>query len=131
MEEALHPTQGLLPDGRLDTQPSTQLPVMAFGSLASRCSGDSRDADGVGAVGDVREDTVLRATVCWIGLCGRATCFGASTMTSGSVVVAPPEGVAVCDIAVPLRPHSSSGIDKTAIARLATKSDENFIVHVL
>jgi hypothetical protein len=128
MEEALHPTQGLLPDGRLDTQPSTQLPVMAFGSLASRCSGDSRDADGVGAVGDVREDTVLRATVCWIGLCGLATCFGASTMTSGSVVVAPPESVAVCDIAVPL---SSSGIDKAAAVGLATKSDENFIVHVL
>jgi hypothetical protein len=34
-----------------------------------------------------------------------------STTTLGSEVVAPPEGVAVCDIAVPLGPHSSSAID--------------------
>jgi hypothetical protein len=40
-------------------------------------------------------------------------------------VAAPPEGVAVCDIAVPLRPHRSSAIDKMARAKLATKSDEN------
>jgi hypothetical protein len=66
---------------------------------------------------DVRRDTVLRAT----GFCGLAACFGASTKTLGSEVVAPPEGVAVCAIAVPLRPHSG------ATARLATKkSDESF-----
>jgi hypothetical protein len=67
--------------------------------------------------GDVRADTVLRAT---------ARCFGASTTTLGSEVVAP-EGIAVCDIAVPLRPHSSSAIDKIATARPATKRNEAFI----
>ena len=80
-----------------------------------------------GVVGDVREDTVLRATARCFGLCGLATCFGASTTTLGSEVVAPPEGVAVCDIAVPLRPHRSSALDKIATAKLATKSDENLI----
>jgi hypothetical protein len=38
-----------------------------------------------------------------------------------------PEGVAVCDIAVPLRPHRSSAIDKIATARLVTKRNENLI----
>ena len=70
---------------------------------------------------DVRRDSVLRATARGPGFCGLATCFGASTTTLGSEVVAPPEGVAVCAIAVPLRPHSG------ATARLATKKgDENF-----
>jgi hypothetical protein len=45
----------------------------------------------------------------------------------GREVVASPEGVAVCDIAVPLRPHSSSVIDKIATARLEMKRDENLI----
>jgi hypothetical protein len=44
-------------------------------------------------------------------------------MTPGSEVAEP---VAVCDIAVPLRPHSSS-IDKIATAGLATKDDENLM----
>jgi hypothetical protein len=43
----------------------------------------------------------------------------------GSELVATPEGVAVCDIALPLRPHSGS------IARPAAKSDEDFISYVL
>jgi hypothetical protein len=42
-------------------------------------------------------------------------------------VVAPPEGVAVFAIAVPLTPHSSGAIDKIATVRLATKTDENLI----
>ena len=71
---------------------------------------------------DVRRDSVLRATARGSGFCGLATCFGASTTTLGSEVVAPPEGVAVCAIAVPLRPHSG------ATAKLATKkSEENFM----
>jgi hypothetical protein len=69
---------------------------------------------------DVRGGTVLPATARCFGFCGVATCFGAPTTTLGSEVV-PPEGVAVCDIAVPLRPH----------IRLATKSDENLIAIVL
>jgi hypothetical protein len=117
----------LLPDGRLDTQPSTQLPVMAFGSFSSCAVGDIGEADGAAVVDDVRRDTVLRVTTRCFGFCGRATCLGASTRTLGSEVVAPPEGVAVCAIAVPLRPHSSSAIDKIATASLATKGDENLI----
>ena len=108
-----HPCQGALPDLKLVTQPPTQLPV-AFASFASCAAGDIGDADGVGVVGDVRADTVLRATTRCFGFCGRATCFGASTRMLGSEVVAPPEGVAVCDIAVPIGPHSISAIDKTA-----------------
>ena len=64
---------------------------------------------------------MLRAAVrCF---CGLATCFGASTTTLGSEVV----GVAVREIAVPLRPHRSSAIDKMETARLATKSEESLI----
>jgi hypothetical protein len=119
-----HPTQGALPDLKLVWQPPTQLPV-AFASLVS--SGNIGDADGVGVLGDVVGDMVLRATARCFGFCGVATCFGASTTTLGSEVVAPPEGVAVCDSAVSLRPHNSSAIDKTPAARPATKSDETFI----
>jgi hypothetical protein len=89
---------------------------MAFGSFASCSVGDIGEADGAGVVDDVRGDAVLRATTRCFGFCGRATCFGASTRMLGSEVVAPPEGVAVCAIAVPLRPHSSSAIDKIATA---------------
>ena len=108
-----HPCQGASPDLKLVWQPSTQLPVV-FASFASRAATDIGDADGVGVLGDVRGDTVLRAT---------ARCFGASTRMLGSEGVAP-EGLAVCDIAVPLRPHRSSAIDKTATATPATKSNE-------
>ena len=123
--ETEHPCQGTSPDLKLVTQPPTQLPV-AFASCAA---GDIGDADGVGVVGDVRGDTVLRATARCFGFCGMATCFGASITTLGSEFVAPPEGVAVCDIAVPLRPHRSSAIDKIATARLATKSDEGLMYY--
>ena len=109
-----HPCQGASPDLKLVWQPSTQLPVV-FASFASCAATDIGDVDGVGVLGDVRGDTVLRAT---------ARCLGASTTMFGSEVVAP-EGIAVCDIAVSLRPHSSSAIDKIATAELATKSDEN------
>ena len=126
-----HPCQGASPDLKLVTQPPTQLPV-ALASFASCAVGEIGDADGVGVVGvgvvgDVRGDTVLRATARCFGFCGLSTCFGASTTMLGSEVVAPPERVAVCDIAVPLRPHRSSAIDKIATASLATKSDENLI----
>jgi hypothetical protein len=68
-------------------------------------------------VGDVRRDTLLRATALRVGL---ATCLGASTVMPGSE---PAEPVGVCDIAVPF----SSPIDKIATAGLATKSDENLM----
>jgi len=114
-----HPTQGRSPDLKLVTQPPTQLPVAFAICASSRSAGDIGDSVGVAVVGDVRGDTVLRAT---------ARCIGFSTTTPGSEVVAPPEGVAVCDIAVPLRPHSSSATDKTVKARpAAKKSDETFM----
>jgi hypothetical protein len=117
-----HPTQGALPDLKLVAQPPAQLPLV-FARLASCVVGDI--ANGVGVVGDVRGDTVLRATArCF---CGLATCFGASTTTLGSEVVALPEGAAACDIVMPLRPHGSSAIDKMETARLATKSEESLI----
>jgi hypothetical protein len=46
---------------------------------------------------------------------------------SGSALAALPEGFAVCDIAVPLRPHRSSAIEVLATARLVTKSDETLM----
>jgi hypothetical protein len=60
-----------------------------------------------------------------LGLCGLATCFGAWTVMLGSV-----EPVAVCDTAVPLRPHSNA-VDKMATAEGATKIDDHLIDHVL
>ena len=52
-----------------------------------------------------------------------ATCFGATIVMLGSGVAAP---VAVCDTAVPLRPHSNA-VDKMAIAEGATMLDEDLM----
>jgi hypothetical protein len=101
-----HPTQGALAVLKLVAQPPAQLPPVVFASFATDDLGDA-------VVGDVREDTVLRETVCGFGCCGLVTCFGASTRTLGSEV-ASPEGVAACNIAVPPGPHSSSTIDEIA-----------------
>ncbi|HEY3796568.1 MAG TPA: hypothetical protein VGM09_32510 [Bradyrhizobium sp.] len=120
-----HPRHGASPDLKLVTQPSAQLPLM-FAIFSSFAVGDIVDADGVAAVGGVAADTMLRAATRCFGLSGLATCFGASTTTLGSAAVVPPERVAVCDIAVPLRPHSSA-IDRVATARSAAKSDENLM----
>jgi hypothetical protein len=125
--DAEHPTQGRLPDGKLVWQPPTQLPE-ALSSLASFANTDSCAAVN-GVVGDVRRDATAVAlglydlAICF-ALCGLATRFGASTVMLGSEEVV---AVAVCDIAVPLRPHSSSAIDKIATARLEMKCDENLI----
>jgi hypothetical protein len=87
---------------------------MAFGSFASsRSAGEVGDADRVEVLGDVSEDTVLRATARGFGFSGLTICFGASTTTPGSEAVAPNEGVAVCD--------------NKATARLAANSDEAFM----
>ena len=56
--------------------------------------------------------TVLRATARCLGFCGLATCFGAWIVMPGSAV--PPEGVSVCDFAVPLSTHSSAIDDMAA-----------------
>jgi hypothetical protein len=95
-------------------------------SSQASAAGDIGDAGGVAVVGDVPEDTLPLATARGFGLCGLATCLGASTTTLGSVV-APPEGATVCDMAVLLGPHSSSAIDKTATAGPATKWNDAFM----
>jgi hypothetical protein len=88
--------------------------------------GDGFGVVGVGGVpGDTVLRTVLRATARGFGFCGLATCFGAWIVMLGREVA--PGGVSVCDIAVPLRPHSSSAIDRIATARLEMKRDENLI----
>jgi hypothetical protein len=71
----------------------------------------------VRAVDDVGRDATRS------GLCGLATCFGATTVMEGSEA---PEPVAVCDIAVPLRPHTNA-VDKMAIAEGATMLDEDLM----
>jgi hypothetical protein len=55
-----------------------------------------------------------------LGLCGLATCFGASTVTVGSWEAEP---VVVCDTA---GPHSKT-VDKVATAEGATKLDDNLM----
>jgi hypothetical protein len=117
-----------LPDGKLVWQPPTQLPE-ALSSLASFANTDSCATVSAGVVGDGDAPgdtvlrTVLRTTARCFGFCGLATCFGAWIVMLGREVA--PEGVAVCDIAVPLRPHSGSAIDKIATAGLEMKRDEN------
>jgi hypothetical protein len=56
--------------------------------------------------------------------CGRALCFGASTVILGSWA---PEPVAVCDIAVPLRLLSTAA-DRIAIAEDATEPDDDLMI---
>jgi hypothetical protein len=104
---------------KLVWQPSVQL-LEVFSSAASFANTES--GAGVGVVGDVRRDATVFATR--LGLCGLATCFGAWTVMLGSV-----EPVAVCDTAVPLRPHSNA-VDKMATAEGATKTDDHLIDHV-
>jgi hypothetical protein len=123
--ETEHPCQGSLPDLKLDWQPPTQLPV-ALASLASFADIESDAVDGVRVATDVGPETALRATVRCSDFCGLATCFGASTTTLGSDVLAP-AGVVVCDSAVPIRPHGSE-IDEIATVRLAAKRNEAFMV---
>ena len=55
------------------------------------------------------------------GLCGLATCFGASTVMLGSAAAEP---VAVCDTAVPLGPNSNA-VDRIATAEGTAKLDDN------
>jgi hypothetical protein len=107
---------------KLVSQPPLQL-LLAFSSLASFPSIESGAADGVRAVDDgvraaddFRRDATVFATC--FGICGLATCFGASTVMVGS---GPAEPVAVCDDA---GPHSKT-VDKTATAEGATKLDDN------
>ena len=70
---------------------------------------------------DVRRDVTVFATC--FGLCGLATCLGASTVMLGSGVA---EAVAVRDIAVPLGPHNNA-VDRIATAEGATKLDDNLM----
>ena len=126
--DAEHPTQGWLPFGKLVAQPPEQL-LMDLSSLAIFPNTDSCAGVSARAVGDVRRDATsfplaLYDLAIRLALCGLATCFGAWTVMAGSGEVVP---VAICDIAVPVRPHSSSAINKIGTARLEMKRDENLI----
>lgn len=120
--DSLHPTQGRLPCGRLDSQPPLQL-LATFSSLAILPNIESGAGAGVRAVDvwpvdDLRRDTTVFATC--FGFFGLATCFGASTVMLGSELAEP---VAVCDAA---GPHSKA-VDKIATAEGATKRDGNLM----
>jgi hypothetical protein len=105
-----------------------------FSSAASFAIVEPGAGDGVRAGRDVgRAATVFAARpdpcglatgLCGLatGLCGLATCFGASTVMLGRV----PEPVAVCDTAVPLRPHNNA-VDRIATAESATRLDDILI----
>lgn len=118
--DAEHPTQGRPLDGKLDTQPPSQL-LTLLSILRSLSNTDSSLAV---AVRDVPRDTVrvpaLRVTA---RFCGLATGFGAWIVMLGRTVA--PEGRSVRDIAVPLRPNVSSANDEMATARLEKKRDES------
>lgn len=118
--EALHPTQGASPRLKLVSQPPLQL-LLALSSLAIFPNTESGAADGVRAADDVRRDATVFAAC--RGRCGLATCFGASTVMRGSV---PAEPAAVCDIAVPLGPHSNA-VDKMATADGTINLDDNLM----
>jgi hypothetical protein len=120
--DSLHPTQGSLPCGRLDSQPPLQL-LATFSSLEILPNTESGAGDGVRPVDDctvdgVRRDAAVFATC--FGRCGLATCFGASTVMEGSGAAEPG---AVCDAA---GPHNKTA-DKTATAEGAIKLDDNLM----
>ena len=58
------------------------------------------------------------------GLFGLAACFGATTVTVGSVADEPP----VCDMAVPPGAHSNT-VDRIATAEGATRLDDTLMTH--
>ena len=120
--DSLHPTQGALPCLRLDSQPPLQL-LATFSSLAILPNIESGAGDGfcavdVCAVDGVRRDAAVFATC--FGLCGLATCFGASIVMEGSGAAEP---VAVCDAA---GPHSKT-VANTPAAEGATTLNENLM----
>jgi hypothetical protein len=114
--DSLHPTQGSFLVLKLVAQPPLQL-LATFSSAAIFANTEPGAGDGVRAVDDVRRDAPELAP--GLGLCGLATCFGASTETVGSWA----EPVAVCDTAGP----DSRTVDKIATAEGATKLGDNFM----
>jgi hypothetical protein len=69
-------------------------------------------------VGDVWWDTVLLPTARGFSFWCLAAWFGAAMVTLGSELVALPEDVAVCAIAVPPRPHIKAALHEQAKTRL-------------
>lgn len=120
--DSLHPTQGSLPCGMLDSQPPLQL-LATFSSAAilpsteSGAGDDPRaDDDDVWVVLDLRCDTPVFAACA--GRLVRAACFGASTVMDGSGLAE-----SVCDAAVP---HSRT-VDNTATVEGATRLGDNLM----
>jgi hypothetical protein len=111
-----------LPLGKLDAQPPLQL-LATFSRLLILPITEPGAYDGV-RVADVRAvDTVRRGAVVFAprsDTCGFATCFGASTVTGGSVAAEP---VGICDAAGAI----SRTVDKTATAEGTTKPGDNLM----
>lgn len=112
-----HPRQGALAVLKLVAQPPTQLPE-TLSSFASFTMIDVGAADDVSIVDDLWRGTALRATARCFGFLCLGISFGASTVILGSALAALAEGVAVCEIAVLLRPHVISAMPEQATARL-------------
>jgi hypothetical protein len=80
--------------------------------------GNAAPDEAVRAVDDVRRDPPVFAARSGLG--GLATCFGASTVTEGSVAEEP---VGICDAA---GPHSRT-VDKAATVEGTTRLDDNLM----
>jgi len=122
--DSLHPTQGSLPCGKLDAQPPLQL-LATFSRLAilpitepGAYEGVPVADDAVRTVDGLRRDPPVSAAR--TGLDGLVVCFGASTVTEGSVLAEP---VGICDAA---GPHSRTSV-KAAMAEGTTKLDDNLM----
>jgi hypothetical protein len=111
-----------LPLGKLDAQPPLQL-LATFSRLLILPITEPGAYDGV-RVADVRAvDTVRRGAVVFAprsDTCGFATCFGASTVTGGSVALGP---AVICDAA---GAHSKT-VDMTAMVEGTTRLDDNLM----
>jgi hypothetical protein len=99
-----HPFQGWLPYLKLVWQPSVQLLLVRSSSLSLAMTEPGAGVRAAVSVvvrtaGPLRYPAPVFADRA--DLCGLAACLGAATVTLGSVELGE-----VCDIAVPLRPHS-------------------------
>lgn len=111
-----------MPCRKLDAQPPLQLLAtlsrLAILPITEPGAYEGARAVDVRAVGAVRRDDVVFASRS--DTCGLGTCFGASTVTGGSVAAGP---VGICDAA---GAHSKA-VDKAAMVEGTTRLDDNLM----
>lgn len=120
--DSLQPIQGSFPCAKLDAQPPLQL-LATFSRPAILPITEPGAYEGVRAVEVRAVDAVRRGAVVFAPrseTCGFATCFGASTVTEGSVAAEP---VGICDAA---GAHSKT-VDKAAMVEGTTRLDDNLM----